>query len=111
MKCPATLQFFDDQLRAVHHRFVHRIVDQITGVAEIEIESSVHNYVWRFVAAVVRGIVIAAAVKGGRPSDKSYAAHLTIGRISNSRVWRSSLEPFTLQGSEAQTVDGSIRRY
>ena len=54
---------FDEHLRAVHHRFIHRVVNQIAGVAEIEIEAGVHDRVWGFVAAKIRGIVIAAAVK------------------------------------------------
>lgn len=55
----------DEHLGAVHHRCVHRVVDEIAGVAEIEIEASVHDRVRRLVAAVVRGVVVAAAVEPG----------------------------------------------
>jgi hypothetical protein len=54
---------FHDHLCAVHRRFIHWIVDQVVGLEEIEIEPGVHDCVGRFVAAEVRGIVIAATMK------------------------------------------------
>lgn len=37
----------DEHVRGVHHRFIHRVVNQVAGIAEIEIDAAEHQRVWR----------------------------------------------------------------
>ena len=46
----------DEHVRTVHRRFIHRVVNQIAGVAEIEIDAAEHERVWRLIAPKIRGI-------------------------------------------------------